>query len=112
MMGIKYLKDSKTQIVTTTGTSKIRLYDITGERRGPCLEMNFDKYPLTCLTLTNNANQVIVANTRGNVGMFDFRKKALVRVYKGFAGSVRSMETHSNLDYIASCGLDRFLRIR
>lgn len=109
--GVKFLHNSNSKIVTSTGTSKIRLYDITGEQRRPCLEMNFDEYPLTAITLTNNPNQVIVGNTRGNVGMFDFRKKALVRVYKGFAGSVRCLQTHPNLDYIASCGLDRYLRI-
>lgn len=108
--GIRFLENSS-KIVTCTGKSQIRLYDTSIERRRPCLEMKFDEYPLTAISTTHNENQVIVGNTRGNVGMFDLRKKGLVRVFKGFAGGVRCLECHPTLDYVASCGLDRFLRI-
>lgn len=33
------------------------------------------------------------------------------RIYKGFAGSIRDMQCHPTLPLVASCGLDRFLRV-
>ncbi|XP_059814525.1 WD repeat-containing protein 74-like, partial [Hypanus sabinus] len=35
----------------------------------------------------------------------------LLRGLKGLAGSVRSVQCHSSLPLVASCGLDRFLRV-
>lgn len=60
---------------------------------------------------TSIFSEVIVGNTRGNVALFDVRKKSMVHALKGFAGSVRSLACHSTLPYLASCGPDRFLRI-
>ena len=31
--------------------------------------------------------------------------------YKGACGSIRAIEVHASLPYVASCGLDRYLRI-
>nr|XP_039273354.1 WD repeat-containing protein 74-like [Styela clava] len=108
--GIRFFENSS-KIVTCTGKSQVRLYDTAAEQRRPVIEMKFDEYPLTAVSLTHNENQVIAGNTRGMVGMFDLRKKGLVRSFKGLAGGVRCLECHPTLDYIASCGLDRFLRI-
>lgn len=53
----------------------------------------------------------IAGNTKGNMALIDLRKKAMVHIYKGCAGSIRSILCHPTEPIIASCGLDRFLRI-
>ena len=35
----------------------------------------------------------------------------MVQCYKDFAGSIRCIECHPTMPLVASCGLDRFLRI-
>lgn len=63
------------------------------------------------LSLAHNDNQLVVGSSRGRMALVDLRKKLLVHVFKGFAGSIRSVKCHPTLPLVASCGLDRFLRI-
>ncbi|NXC33450.1 WDR74 protein, partial [Campylorhamphus procurvoides] len=35
----------------------------------------------------------------------------VLRALKGFAGGVRGLQCHPHLPLVASCGLDRFLRV-
>ena len=35
----------------------------------------------------------------------------MVHCYRGFAGSIRCVECHPTLPLVASCGLDRYVRI-
>ena len=35
----------------------------------------------------------------------------MVHCYRGFAGSIRCVECHPTLPLVASCGLDRYLRV-
>lgn len=56
--------------------------------------------------------QVVVGNTQGRMALLDLRKTGrLVHVFKGFAGGIRSIECHTTKPVVASCGLDRFLRV-
>ncbi|XP_051901082.1 WD repeat-containing protein 74 [Pristis pectinata] len=98
------------KLVTCTGHSQVRVYDPSAQRR-PVLEMTFGEYPLTALSLTADANSVVVGNTHGHLAVLDLRKGRLLRCLKGQAGSVRSIQCHPSLPLVASCGLDRFLRI-
>ncbi|KAF7238594.1 WD repeat-containing protein 74 [Varanus komodoensis] len=86
------------KIVTCTGHHQVRLYDPSSPQRRPVLETTFGEYPLTALSLTPDANAVVVGSSRGDC-------------LKGFAGSVRAIQCHPALPLVASCGLDRFLRI-
>ena len=45
------------------------------------------------------------------MGLLDIRQGKLVHLYKGFAGGIRSVQCHATKPVVASCGLDRFLRI-
>ena len=54
----------------------------------------------------------MVGNTHGDMSLLDLRKKGhQVHSFKGIAGSIRDIKCHSSQDAVASCGLDRFLRI-
>ncbi|OQR66272.1 WD repeat-containing protein 74-like [Tropilaelaps mercedesae] len=107
----RFWEDSK--IVVGTGYNKIRVYDTKCGQRRPVLEMLFDGYPITCLSLAGERNPqgVIVGNTHGRVALFDIRKQGYLHCFKGFAGSVRAIEVHPSKPYVVSCSLDRFLRV-
>ncbi|XP_015272313.1 PREDICTED: WD repeat-containing protein 74 [Gekko japonicus] len=99
------------KIVTCTGYHQVRLYDPSSPQRRPVLEATFGEYPLTALSLTPDANAVVVGSSRGDVAVIDLRQGRLVKCLKGFAGSVRAIQCHPALPLVASCGLDRFLRV-
>nr|XP_020653033.1 WD repeat-containing protein 74 [Pogona vitticeps] len=99
------------KIVTCTGHHQVRLYDPSSPQRRPVLEATFGEYPLTALSLTPGANSVVVGSSRGDVAVIDLRQGRLVKCLKGFAGSVRAIQCHPVLPLVASCGLDRFLRV-
>uniref|UniRef100_T1J0T6 WD repeat-containing protein 74 n=1 Tax=Strigamia maritima TaxID=126957 RepID=T1J0T6_STRMM len=95
-----FLPGSK-QIVTCTGHHQVRLYDPNTRQRRPMIQVEFGEYPLTAMSLCTIPQNVIV----------DLRKKRVVHHYKGFAGGIRCIQCHPTLPIVASCGLDRFLRI-
>ncbi|XP_054714984.1 WD repeat-containing protein 74-like [Uloborus diversus] len=105
---VKFKPDDK--IITCTRHHQVRLYDPRTQRR-PVIDMEFEKYPLMSLSLSHNEHQVVVGSSRGRMALLDLRKKLLVHAFKGFAGSIRCVYCHPTLPLVASCGLDRFLRI-
>lgn len=99
------------KIFTATGHHQVRMYDMKAQRR-PVLDLSFDEYPITALSLCpKNENEVVVGNTVGKLAVLDVRKGRPVQVFKGLAGAIRAVEHHSTLPVIVSCGLDRYLHI-
>ena len=45
------------------------------------------------------------------MGLLDIRQGKLIHLFKGFAGGIRSLQCHETKPVVASCGLDRFLRV-
>uniref|UniRef100_A0A8C6SGF9 WD repeat domain 74 n=1 Tax=Neogobius melanostomus TaxID=47308 RepID=A0A8C6SGF9_9GOBI len=84
------------KVVTCTSYHQVHIFDPSSPRRRPVLEAVFGEYPLTALSLPADGLTVAVANTQGQMGA---------------TGSVRALQCHPSLPLIASCGLDRFLRI-
>ncbi|XP_038643271.1 WD repeat-containing protein 74 [Scyliorhinus canicula] len=62
------------KIVTCTGHCQVRVYDPSTPQRRPVMEMTYEEYPLTALSLTSDANSVVVGNTRGQMAVLDLRK--------------------------------------
>lgn len=110
VMSIDFIPKSE-KIVTGTGYHQVRVYDPSTYQRRPVLNVTFDEYPITALTVCPNGNQVIVGNTQGNMTKIDLRKGNEACRYKGFAGGIKDLQCHPTLPYVASCSLDRFLRI-
>ncbi|XP_063958672.1 WD repeat-containing protein 74-like [Lytechinus pictus] len=107
---MQFLANSS-KIVTCTGHHQVRLYDPSATQRRPVLDISFDEYPLVSMALVPGDNAVLVGNTQGRMAEIDLRKGQVGRMYKGFAGSIRDMQCHPTLPLVASCGLDRFLRV-
>ncbi|XP_058267183.1 WD repeat-containing protein 74 isoform X2 [Hemibagrus wyckioides] len=98
------------KIITCTGHHQVRVYDPSCQRR-PVLEAEFGEVPLTALSVPPGENSVVVGNTHGQLATLDLRKGLVRGCMKGTAGSVRGLQCHPSLPLVASCGLDRFLRI-
>ncbi|KAK3522078.1 hypothetical protein QTP70_024344, partial [Hemibagrus guttatus] len=98
------------KIITCTGHHQVRVYDPLCRRR-PVLEAEFGEVPLTALSVPPGENSVVVGNTHGQLANLDLRKGLVRGCMKGTAGSVRGLQCHPSLPLVASCGLDRFLRI-
>ncbi|XP_068117464.1 WD repeat-containing protein 74 [Hyperolius riggenbachi] len=107
---IDFIPDSD-KIVTCTSYHQIRVYDPSSPKRRPVLEALFGDDPLTALSITPDGRSVVVGNSHGNMGVFDLRKGQLLCSLKGSAGSVRSIQCHKSMPVVASCGLDRFMRL-
>lgn len=107
---ISFIADSD-KIVTCTGHHKVRVYDPSTPQRRPVLEADFGEYPLTALSLPASQDAVVVGNTHGELAILDLRKGLVRGCFKGLAGAVRGLQCHPSLPLVASCGLDRFLRV-
>lgn len=107
---IQFLPESQ-KLVTCTGYHQVRVYDPASPQRRPVLEATYGEYPLTAMTLTPEGNSVIVGNTHGQLAEIDLRQGRLLGCLKGLAGSVRGLQCHPSKPLLASCGLDRVLRV-
>ncbi|KAM9367154.1 WD repeat-containing protein 74, partial [Phaethornis superciliosus] len=106
----QFLPDSE-KIVTCTAHRQVRLYDPSSPQRRPVLEVTFGEAPLTALALVPGETSVVVGSAQGDVAVIDLRQGRVLKCLKGFAGGVRGLQCHPSLPLLASCGLDRFLRI-
>uniref|UniRef100_A0A8D0A3W2 WD repeat-containing protein 74 n=1 Tax=Sander lucioperca TaxID=283035 RepID=A0A8D0A3W2_SANLU len=105
-----FIPDSD-KVVTCTGYHQVHVFDPSTPQRRPVLEVEYGEYPLTALSLPAGGNAVVVGNTHGQIAMLDLRKGLVRGALKGLAGGVRALQCHPSQPLVASCGLDRFLRI-
>lgn len=87
------------------------MFDPSSPQRRPVLEVEYGEHPLTTLSLPASGNTVVVGNTHGQIALLDLRKGLVRGCLKGLAGGVRALQCHPSQPVVASCGLDRFLRI-
>ncbi|XP_042372779.1 WD repeat-containing protein 74-like [Plectropomus leopardus] len=90
---------------------QVHVFDPSSPQRRPVLEAEYGEYPLTALSLTAAGSTVVVGNTHGQIALLDLRKGLVRGCLKGLAGGVRGLQCHPSQPVVASCGLDRFLRI-
>ncbi|XP_051971421.1 WD repeat-containing protein 74-like [Xyrauchen texanus] len=107
---IGFIPDSD-KIVTCTGHNQVRVYDPSASQRRPVMEAKCGEFPLTALSLPASQGTVVVGNTHGQLTILDLRKGLVRGCLKGLAGAVRGLQCHPSLPLVASCGLDRFLRV-
>ncbi|KAJ7565064.1 hypothetical protein O6H91_02G046100 [Diphasiastrum complanatum] len=104
-------KDDHRKVVVGSGHHQLRLYDVGAQRR-PVLTFDFGESPIRALAEDLDGNTVYVGNGSGNLASFDMRIGKMLGGFKGkCAGSIRSISRHPELPLLASCGLDRYLRI-
>ena len=103
-------------IFVGTGHHKVRLYDTDVGRR-PQMEFSFGESRITSLAVEEEGRRCWVSNAVGQIEVLDLRNPAVSSVLKGAlkgpTGSVRqlALRGETGLDFIASVGLDRYLRI-
>lgn len=98
-------------ILEATKVHEMRVYDPRAQRR-PINKLSFMENPIMCTSLTNKSNQILAANSIGEMGLFDLRSKVHPMCkFKGQAGSIRSIDGHPTMPLAASVGIDRFLRV-
>ncbi|CAI5692568.1 WD repeat-containing protein 74 [Oreochromis niloticus] len=105
-----FIPDSD-KVVTCTGYHQVHVFDPSSPQKRPVLEAEYGEYPLTALSLTPDGTAVAVGNTQGHIALLDLRKGVVRGCLKGLAGGVRGLQCHASQPLVASCGLDRFLRI-
>ncbi|VDM82333.1 unnamed protein product, partial [Strongylus vulgaris] len=89
----------------------MRLYDPRAQRR-PVKKISFMDVPITAISRCYKDNHILAANSIGEMGLFDLRSKVHpVCKYKGQAGAIRSIDAHPTAPYVATCGIDRFVRV-
>ncbi|XP_013888796.1 WD repeat-containing protein 74 [Austrofundulus limnaeus] len=99
------------KVVTCTGYHQVHVFDPASPQRRPVLEADFGDHPLTALALPASGDSVVVGNTQGQLALLDLRKGLVRGCLKGLSGGVRALRCHASQPLVASCGLDRFLRI-
>ncbi|XP_024539483.1 WD repeat-containing protein 74 [Selaginella moellendorffii] len=105
------LRDDHRKLVIGTGDYQVRLYDVHAQKR-PVVAVTFKESPIKAVAEDPDGFTVYVGNSTGSMASFDMRTGKLLSGFKGkLAGSVRCIARHPSLPLIASCGLDRFLRI-
>ncbi|KCV72233.1 hypothetical protein H696_01633 [Fonticula alba] len=106
----RFLDESGHKIATITGHSQVRVYDTRVQRR-PVQDITLGELPLTSFDVTPDGSHAFIGNSIGIVTKLDMRKMVPCGTLKGFAGSVRSIECHRSLPYVACAGLDRFVHV-
>uniref|UniRef100_A0A915NYA0 WD_REPEATS_REGION domain-containing protein n=1 Tax=Meloidogyne floridensis TaxID=298350 RepID=A0A915NYA0_9BILA len=107
----RFMDESGNCLATSTGNAQIRLYDIRVQRR-PVLQETWLEEPINALSTCCRENHLLAGNSRGELGLFDFRLSSTSRLkskYKGFSGSIKSIDASDNHPQFISCGVDRFV---
>ncbi|KAK3285565.1 hypothetical protein CYMTET_6838 [Cymbomonas tetramitiformis] len=89
---------------------KVMVYDVAASPR-PVQELNFGEGTITALAPTPDGRGVFVGDARGKLAFVDLRMLGIQGVLKGPAGGLRAVVHHPTLPIVASCGLDRFVRL-
>lgn len=56
-------------------------------------------------------SQIVVGSGKGRMVLYDFRQQKVVHAYRGFTGAIRQIVCHPSKPFVASVGLDRFVRV-
>ncbi|KAL7079348.1 hypothetical protein ACQ4LE_001423 [Meloidogyne hapla] len=108
----RFVDESGNCLITSTGNAQIRLYDIRAQRR-PVLQESWLEEPINALSTCCRERHILAGNSRGELGLFDFRLSSstsrLVSKFKGFSGSIKSIDASDNSPQLLSCGVDRFV---
>lgn len=98
------------QVITASKHRVLRRYDSRVKGR-PVMQGELGEFALTTMDMTPDARHLVVGDTVGNVHMVDVQSLRSMGTFRGFAGSVRSVQCHRSEPFVAAVGLDRFLRV-
>ncbi|CAA7030683.1 unnamed protein product [Microthlaspi erraticum] len=99
------------KFVTGTKSHQVRLYDASAQRR-PVLSFDFHETAVTAICEDPDGHTIYVGNASADLAAYDIRTGKLLGSFLGkCSGSIRSVVRHPRHQVIASCGLDRYLRV-
>ncbi len=98
-------------LVCASAHRHIRLYDIRSKRR-PVQSSALEGHSLTTVAVASSGSELVVGDGMGCLRVIDLRTmKPKLRLF-GPAGSIRSLVCHDEQPFVASCGLDRYVRVQ
>jgi len=107
---LQYLNNKLDTVVVATAHSQIRVYHLKNQRR-PVLNVQIKEYPLTAIVLSHDDSFVIAVNTKGFIYKVDLTTGQIIGALKEIGGSINSIQFHPSLNYLISCGLNRYIII-
>ncbi|CAH8355433.1 unnamed protein product [Eruca vesicaria subsp. sativa] len=103
--------DDHRKFATGTKSHQVRLYDVSAQRRA-VLSFDFHETAITAISEDPDGHTIYVGNASADLAAFDIRTGKLLGNFLGkCSGSIRSVVRHPHQPVIASCGLDRYLRV-
>ncbi|KNC83726.1 hypothetical protein SARC_04031 [Sphaeroforma arctica JP610] len=99
-----------TKVVAGTGHYEIQYYDTKVKKR-PVLHQTVSEHPIMSVAVTSDAKSVVFGTAAGETKRLSLESGEVLNAYKGASGSVRCVQVHPALPYVASCGLDRYAKV-
>ncbi|XP_010540526.1 PREDICTED: WD repeat-containing protein 74-like [Tarenaya hassleriana] len=103
--------DSHHKFAAGTNSHQVRVYDISAQRR-PVLSFDFRETAIKSIAEDPDGHTIYVGNASGDLASFDIRTGKMMGCFVGkCSGSIRAVVRHPHHHVIASCGLDRYVRV-
>ncbi len=87
----------------------VRIYDTRSADRRPARGAAFGEHGFTSLCVSGDGRSLVAGDAAGTLRRIDAQSLALTGVFRGPTGSVRALDAHPTLPYVAAVGLDRCL---
>lgn len=98
------------RLLVGTAHHKLRLYDASVGKR-PQTVVDWEGARITAIAPEQTGKRCWIANGVGQIGVVELPSCRVVGGIRGAAGSVRDLQLHPQLPFLASVGLDRTLRV-
>jgi len=103
-------KQDNNMVWTCTGYGQIRVYDVRTQRR-PVRSKKLNNFGHLKTILSVDDTNLVVGDVQGHLARFDVATMRINGHFKGFTGGIRSLDIHPSKPLLASCGLDRIVRV-
>jgi len=107
---IQFFNSNLNKIVCSTAHKEIRVYDIKAQRR-PVINSVIGTNCINTIAVCADENILLAGDGVGNLYKIDLRNGKMQSTFSSIHGSIRSIDTHVSLPYVATGGLDRFLHV-
>jgi len=107
---IQFFNTNINKVVCSTAYKEIRVYDIKAQRR-PVINSVVSTNCINTISLCADETTLLAGDVIGTLYKIDLRNGKMHSTFSSICGSIRSIDTHISLPYVATGGLDRFLRV-
>ena len=107
---IQFLPENPNTFLTATAYHQVRVYDTRASERAVC-SLEVGKYAIMSAGVSPDGRYVVTGDGAGFMYKIDLRKRMKIGGFRGCGGSIRSVQYHPTLPFVASCSFDRHVRI-